>query len=390
MKRNDVQLINDGHKIVEDEVTATSRNSDQQLRSTAVSSNWLCGFIIWVMLTVMPATQAAADELADSFFSEANRLAEEARERQTMTIQGKDGWLFFDQELAHIGAGPFWGEQAAQVSRATNPDFADPLPAILDFHSQLQAQGVDLLLIPVPPKAIIYPDMLSDAISFDSSPPRLDKVHQEFYALLRENNVQVLDLTETFLAERFQEQGPLYCRQDTHWSGLGCVKTAQKISNIVQGMPWFAELAQQSFEHQWQDVQISGDLWRALNEPGLERETLALRHVGHESASSLEPMEPDQASPIILLGDSHNLVFQAGGDMHARGAGLADQLALELGMPVDLIAVRGSGATPARINLFRRAQRDPDYWQGKKLVIWVFTAREFTHSDGWRMVPIQP
>ena len=76
--------------------------------------------------------------------------------------------------------------------------------------------------------------------------------------------------------------------------------------------------------------------------------------------------------------------------MHARGAGLADQLALELGFPVDLIAVRGSGATPARINLFRRAQRDPDYWQDKKLVIWVFTAREFTHADGWRIVPIAP
>ena len=61
----------------------------------------------------------------------------------------------------------------------------------------------------------------------------------------------------------------------------------------------------------------------------------------------------------MLLGDSHNLVFHAGDDMLASGAGLPDQLALELGFPVDLVAVRGSGATPARINLFRRAQKDP-------------------------------
>ena len=72
------------------------------------------------------------------------------------------------------------------------------------------------------------------------------------------------------------------------------------------------------------------------------------------------------------------------------GAGLPDQLALELGFPVDLVAVRGSGATPARINLLRRAQKDPNYWAGKKWIIWCFAAREFTESDGWRKVPLKP
>ncbi len=74
--------------------------------------------------------------------------------------------------------------------------------------------------------------------------------------------------------------------------------------------------------------------------------------------------------------------------MHAEGAGLADQLALELGFAVDLVGVRGSGATAARINLLRRAQATPEYWANKKMVIWVFSAREFTESDGWRKVPV--
>ena len=95
-------------------------------------------------------------------------------------------------------------------------------------------------------------------------------------------------------------------------------------------------------------------------------------------------------SPIVLLGDSHNLVFHVGDDMHVTGAGLADQLAVELGMPVDVVAVRGAGATPARVNLLRRVQRDPGYWNRKRLVIWCFSAREFTQSDGWAMVPIAP
>lgn len=90
----------------------------------------------------------------------------------------------------------------------------------------------------------------------------------------------------------------------------------------------------------------------------------------------------------MLLGDSHGLVFHVGADMHAQGAGLADQLAYELGFALDVVAVRGSGATPARFNLFRRARRTPGFWDGKRLVIWTFSVREFTQADGWRRVPI--
>ncbi len=378
--------------LMEEKLVGYGLNATEHLSKVPNSRRFLANVIcIFVLLAAAPVW---AKDTTAAFFSESARLATEAREQGTMAVQGLDGWLFFDQELDHVASGPFWGERAAEVSRAANPDFADPLPAILDFHAQLQAAGVELLLIPVPPKALIYPDFVSktmaDRLSKSDPLPRLDPAHQEFYELLRDHGLTVLDLTNVFLEERFADRGPLYCRQDTHWSGVGCVVAAREIGDLVREMPWYADVADQQFDQRWQDVQISGDLWRALNRPGLERELVNLRQVGQETSSGLKPVEPNQASPVILLGDSHNLVFQAGGDMHARGAGLADQLALELGLPVDLIAVRGSGATPARINLFRRAQRNPDYWQDKKLVVWVFTAREFTHADGWRLVPIAP
>ena len=131
-----------------------------------------------------------------------------------------------------------------------------------------------------------------------------------------------------------------------------------------------------------------GDLTRDLDERQPE-ERLRLREIRRASPAG-ELSEPDPNSPLVLLGDSHNLVFHAGGDMHAVGAGLPDQLALELGVPVDLVAVRGSASTAARVNLFRRAQRDAAYWEGKRLVIWCFAAREFTEGDGWPIIPIHP
>ena len=110
--------------------------------------------------------------------------------------------------------------------------------------------------------------------------------------------------------------------------------------------------------------------------------------MGTKATGADVPLPENPDSPVVLLGDSHSLVFHEGGDMHARGAGLADQLALELGFALDVVAVRGSGATPARVNLLRRARKDKSYLTGKKVVVWCFSAREWSESLGWDLVPV--
>ncbi len=303
--------------------------------------------------------------------------------------------MFFAPELRHVGAGRFWGADAAKVSQASLPEHADPLPAILDFKKQLDRAGIELLLVPVPPKAVIYPDMIAGAIPLKNVPPRLDAAHQEFYQTLRRAGVDVLDLTPRFLAQRFDAQGPLYCKQDTHWAGRACVLTARLIAAQIVERAWLAGLrskSQRKFSQQWKRITIAGDLWQALGAGAPPKENVALRFIGTPAkgakAATSQPVAPDRTSPVILLGDSHNLVFHEGEDMHARGAGLPDQLAYELGFAVDLIAVRGSGATPSRVTLMRRARANPNYLKNKKLVIWCFSAREFTESSGWQKVPV--
>jgi hypothetical protein len=105
--------------------------------------------------------------------------------------------------------------------------------------------------------------------------------------------------------------------------------------------------------------------------------------------SSGTPFRSDNDSPVILLGDSHTLVFQAGGDLHAQGAGLFDHLSANVGFAADLLGVRGSGVTPARIALYQKAKRDSGYLAGKKILVWCFAAREFT-AGGWRKIPVSP
>jgi alginate O-acetyltransferase complex protein AlgJ len=322
----------------------------------------------------------------NALLTEWSILAHTAEQQGTTVVEGRDGWLFFGPELRHLGVGEFWGDRASEVSRARRPEWADPIPAILDFHRQLASVGVELIIVPVPPKASIYPEKLS-SVELSEPPPRLDIHHQEFYDVLRSHGVTLFDLTPTFLSHRRHARGPLYCRQDTHWSGTGTVLAAEQISAQVRSKRWFEAVPKESYQREWRNVEIAGDLWKALDEPRPVKEHLSLRLAGTEG--TLTPVEPNRSSPVVVLGDSHTLVFHAGDDMHARGAGLADQLALELGFAVDLVGVRGSGATAARINLLRRAQATTDFWAAKRLVLWCFSAREFTESDGWRKVPIE-
>ena len=300
------------------------------------------------------------------------------------TVVGRENWMFFAPELQHVGVGRWWGADAAKASQSVDPANADPLPAILDFKAQLDSAGIELLIVPVAPKAVVYPDKIWKPRAEKS---RLDPLHREFYALLRQNGVQVLDLTPEFIADRDSASGSMYCRTDTHWSGRACVQAARKIAETLKGRSWLPA-KKEPYAVRWKRVPIDGDL--RAGAPQSQRgpkEAVALRFVGTEGSPTI-PLSEDVRSRVTLLGDSHSLVFHEGLDMHARGAGLADQLAYELGFHIDEVGVRGSGATPARVNLMRRAKANLGYLEGKKLVIWCFSAREWTESLGWNKVPL--
>ena len=67
-------------------------------------------------------------------------------------VVGRHGWLFYRPGVRYT------------IERQTGAPAsvsADPLPAIRSFRDQLQARGIRLLVIPVPNKESIYPEMLS-------------------------------------------------------------------------------------------------------------------------------------------------------------------------------------------------------------------------------------
>lgn len=325
-------------------------------------------------------TARAADSV-ETFLAALRGKVAAAETENRSAIAGNDGWMFFVPELRSLSVGPFWGDDAKKVSRSSKPDYADPLPAIVDFHAQLQKAGIELLVVPVPAKAAAYPEGIVAGASADDR-QRFDPYQRQFYDLLKGRGIKVIDLVPLFVAQR--AKSAMYCRTDSHWSPAAVALAAEAIARQAKEQAWWKESAKTMYETDPREVTISGDLARMLNESKPERESLKLVSVGLRSGDSLSPVAPDRQSPVLLMGDSHTLVFHDA-ELFARGAGLPDHLALRLGMPVDLVGVRGSGATTTRIELLRRR----DNLQGKKLVIWCFSFREFTESfTGWRTVPV--
>ena len=342
------------------------------------------------MKTILVALLLLSGNLlaADSDPGAALRAACAAKATETPVVEGSGGWLFLPAELRHVSIGKFWGPDAAKVSKAQHPDTADPLPAILDFKKQLDAAGIELIMVPVPAKVFVYPEAILGGSTAGPAPTRMDTFHQQFYDLLRQNGITVVDLLPDLLAQRNGPNGFMFCQQDTHWSDEATVLAADKIAALLKDKPWLAAVPKLQLTTKTVDSQITGDLWGMLTTAQPPKETVKLRLIGTADSGGLTPIPTDKQSPVLLLGDSHTLVFHDGGDMLASGAGLADQLADNLGFAVDLIGVRGSGATPARVNLMRRVRGDPTYLGKKKVVIWCFTVREFTEGSGWSKVPI--
>ncbi len=281
-------------------------------------------------------------------------LAEKVSAPDATFVEGVDGWRFLPAEIRHLLAG----------DPAVHP--SNPLAAIGDFHRQLQALGIRLILVPVPAKAAIHPEKLDARLTPMAT-------EEAAYAALRKQGLEVIDLAAIFRGKA----GPFYCERDSHWNGKGIELAAEAIAASVKDLA----PATTGFDSRAGNSEIQGDL-------GGGPETVALQFV--QQKDTAERMTPDRASPVLLLGDSHLLVFHEGGDMHAAGAGLPDQVARLLGTPVDVLGVRGSGATTARVSLARRARSDPDYLKSKKAVVWCFTARDLTQAAAWKPVPLLP
>lgn len=240
------------------------------------------------------------------------------------------------------------------IELLTNPAKADPLPAILDFHRQLKAQGIQLVLLPAPAKPMVSAGELR-------YPRGWSALRQQIEA-------------EGIL---FLDAAPLardYLKTDTHWRPEAMEEVAVELAGMIRPLLPVREPA--GYTETTRTVTNRGDT-AAMLEVEFPAEMVTLRQVRQDG----KLWEPRDEADVLLLGDSFANIYSFGEMKWGRGAGLAERLSFHLQRPVDVLARNDDGAYATRLMLAQQ----PDRLGGKRVVIWQFAARELASGD-WKLL----
>ncbi|MCP4847758.1 MAG: hypothetical protein GY899_07425 [Verrucomicrobiaceae bacterium] len=307
----------------------------------------------------------------------------------TRTVRGVNKqWLFLKSELEHLGTGAFWTKDWKEVSKSG----VDPVPVFLALNEKLSALGVKFIFVPIPAKASIYPEKFTDGIKMKAKVPADDAVTpiSDFLERMRSGGIAVIDIESDLKANRASGGERSYCMTDSHPAPWTCELIAKRVAGILSGQAWAKQAAEDSklsFVRGDPGTQaIKGDLIPEDQRDTWEAEEVTVRKAGIRKGGGITSALPDdESSPVILLGDSHTLIFHEGGDMLMSGAGVPDHLQAELGFKVYLAASRGSSSQAQR-----QIYKGKDFWEGKKALVWVSSVREFTQERKWLKLPRLP
>lgn len=279
-------------------------------------------------------------------------------------LAGKEGWLFYKPDLRYL----------------VEPPPQDPRRAVLHFRDQLAAQGIQLMVVPVPGKPAVYGSRLTRRVSAGATISQT----RDLIAQLRQDGVETVDLFALFDKLRSRPE-PYYLLRDTHWSAEAAEMAAAAVAGRLQSLGW---VEPGLVEYAVRPVRSprKSDIARMIRAPLIEAqfsdEVVACRQVLEAATGQL--YRDDPASPVLVLGDSFLRMYQTDAP---RGAGFIAHLARLLRQPVTSVVNDGGASTLVRQELARR----PALLRGKKVVVWEFVERDIRFgTDGWQDVVIPP
>ena len=288
-------------------------------------------------------------------------------------LLGRDGWLFYRP-----------GAEYLVEPWAPDGEDGDPLAAIVSFRDQLAALGIELLVVPAPGKASVYPDRLTRRAP--APRPYVNAHTRTLMARLADAGVEVVDLQRVYEGASAADS-TLYLAQDTHWTQAGMRLAAQAAARRLLELGW-VEPGTVPYDLEPVEIQRHGDIIRMMQMPPLEDrlapEPITCAQVVRRDTR--EPYQDDPSAPVLVLGDSFLRIYQRD---EPGSAGFIAHLAHELSQPLASIVNDGGASTLVRQELSRR----PKLLANKRVVVWEFVERDVRFgTEGWQDVrlPKQP
>ena len=267
-------------------------------------------------------------------------------------IIGRHDWLFYERDVRYY---------------QTPIDFQS-VSCIADFAEQLKQRGIDLFLMPVPLKPSYYPFLLSGYYPEGSRLVHPD--YERWKEALKSVGVTLIEMPETMS----------FLREDTHWEVAAMEEVADRLACEIRRIGIGADM--EHYVREDRRVSQRGDIYSMLQGHEAlcwgEPQTILAHQVLNERG---EGILPSRESPILLLGDSFSNIYSLQGMGWGSGAGLAEQLAYYLQLPVDAIRRNDAGSIATRRMLQQEMMRGRDRLDGKRLLVWEFAERELAFGD---------
>jgi hypothetical protein len=172
--------------------------------------------LLLVLLTPISNLNLNPDSIAENFYGRKQLIGRFSDFRLWIgdrvfprVIVGEDGWLVFSGEM---------GIEDYQNTFLLKPKIQFEIRERLNtLNSQLSARGIKLLVVIVPNKNTIYPEIMPAEIPVINPKSRLDLLS----AFLKQapDGVQILDLRPVLLEAKKERQ--IYYKTDTHWNDYG-------------------------------------------------------------------------------------------------------------------------------------------------------------------------
>lgn len=293
---------------------------------------------------------------------------------------GRDHWLFYRADVDHVTGPAFLDRLRLKRRRQTAGVQPDPVKAIVDFRNQLASRGIDLIVVPVPVKPAIEPEMFSAAAPANSA--LHNSSFGEFIARLSSQKVDVFDPTPLIINRKITDGIPVYLETDTHWRPQTMALVAAALAKrIGPGTDSPGEIV-------LSPIIGHGDIAAMLKLPSTEEiypgEDVTIGQVF--TGNTL--WRPSKEAEILLLGDSFSNVFSIEAMGWGESAGFAEHLSLALHRPIDCILRNSDGAFATREILSTELARGQDRLAGKKIVIWEFATRELSFGN-WKLLDLK-
>lgn len=303
------------------------------------------------------------------------------KEGSAKVLVGRDQWLFLREDLNLSAGTAILNERLDPGKRKVEADHPDSLAVIRAYDGLLRARGIHLVVLPVPPGTVLYPEKIWPGYPAEAGPAWAPD-YAAWKDKLRKAGVDVLDVTEELWRERNGES-PVWLQNNTHWSPRGVELTADAIARHIR--PMIDSYTARTYQPRLVDHLAESDLAPMLDLPRSDLYPpvpCKVRQILEDGRFA----SGNDDSRVLLLGDSYSFIYSGRDPDDASGADLGRQIMFRLGTDVQVIAYRGDD--PSRLR-WRLGFHGPCL-DAKKVVIWEFTTRYLHDPVTWKYIPIPP